>query len=217
MRTYISPIGFNTTSVTRTILNQNLGTNDVVVLIRPEHGSNEDRASEAIADVEQLLQEIEPSVTISVNRVPHDDFPKSVIACSDIIRAAKGEIIVNLGGGARDVVVPLTISTVAHAHKIDSLVGFSDIDGNVREWEVPRIPSNVSDGATETLKLVESNDKQVSIPSLGQQSERAKSTITRHINHLESKGLVTAWTEDRTKHVEITLGGRLYLASKAPS
>lgn len=217
MRTYVSPIGFNTTSVTRTILNQDLDKNDVVVLIRPEHGTDDDRASEAIADVEQLLQEIEPSVSVSVDRVPHDDFSTAVMACSNVLRAADGSVIVNLGGGARDVVVPLTIATVAHAHKIDSMVGFSDIDGHVREWELPMIPSNVSKGATETLELIDGENDSVSIPALEKQTDRAKSTVTRHVNQLETEGLVTARTEDRTKHVEITLGGRLYLASTGPS
>ncbi|RQG93014.1 CRISPR locus-related DNA-binding protein [Natrarchaeobius halalkaliphilus] len=213
MRTYVSPIGFNTTSVTRTVLNQDLDKNDVVVLIRPEHGTDDDRASEAIADVEQLLQEIEPSVSVSIARIPHDDFSTAVMSCSDVLRAAEGSVIVNLGGGARDVVVPLTIATVAHAHEIDSMVGFSDIDGNVREWELPTIPSNTSRGATETLELIGEVSGSVSIPMLEQQCELAKSTVTRHVNQLETEGLVTSRTKDRTKHVEITLGGQLYLAS----
>lgn len=216
MRTYISPIGFNTTSVTRTILNQDLGTDDGVVLIRPEDGTDDNRASEAIADVEQVLQQIEPSVSVSVDRMPHDEFSTAVMACSDVLQAAEGSIIVNLGGGARDVVVPLTIATVAHAHEIDSMIGFSDIDGQVREWELPTMPSNVSKGAITTLKLIERADDSVSIPGLENQSEQAKSTVTRHVNHLENEGLVTAQTKERTKHVEITLGGRLYLASKVP-
>ena len=217
MRTYVSPIGFNTTSVTRTILNQDIDTNDVVVLIRPEDGADDDRASEAIADVERVLQEIEPTVSVTVNHVPHDDFSTAVMVCSDVLRAADGDIVVNLGGGARDVLVPLTIATVAHAPEIDSMVGFSDIDGNVREWELPTIPSNVSDGATATLKSIDDANGSVSIPTLEQQSEVAKSTITRHVNQLETEELVTAWTEERTKYVEITLGGQLYLASKVTS
>lgn len=55
MRTYVSPIGFNATSVTQTILNQDLDMNDTVVLIRLEDGTDGDRASEAIADVERVL------------------------------------------------------------------------------------------------------------------------------------------------------------------
>ncbi|GAB7018966.1 CRISPR-associated CARF protein Csa3 [Halostagnicola bangensis] len=214
MQTFVSPIGFNTTSVTRTILNQEVGPDDEVVLLRPEHQTDDDRASEAIADVEQLLQEIEPGITVHVTRIPHENFAAAVMTCSDVLRAADGSVIVNFGGGARDVLVPLTIATVAHGHNIAEILGYSDIDGQVREWELPTIPTNISKGAVGTLESIDQADDATTIPVLKQQGDQAKSTIGRHVNQLEDESLVTSWTEDRTKHVEITLGGQLYLASR---
>lgn len=217
MRTYVSPIGFNTTSVTRTILNYGVEADDTVVLIRPEQQTDDERAAEAIADVERMLQEIEPKISTRVRLIPHDDFVTAVMTCSEIFQNIDGKTIVNFGGGARDVLIPLTIATVAHAHEIDSVVGYSDIDGNVREWDLPRVRSNPSKGARETLALVEQAGEGVSIPELKRNRDLAKSTITRHVNQLETDGLVSSWTNDRTKHTEITLGGRLYLASRSRS
>ena len=56
MQTFISPIGFNTTSVTRSLLEYGVEGEDDVQLIRPATETDNDRAAEAVADVEQLLQ-----------------------------------------------------------------------------------------------------------------------------------------------------------------
>jgi CRISPR-associated protein Csa3 len=211
MTTYISPIGFNTTSVTRSLLNHGIDNSDVVVLVRPEQGTDDDRGAEAIADVERLLQEIEPNISVQVEQIPHDDFETAVMQCSDIIQTADGSVVVSLSGGARDVLLPLTIATMAHERNIESILGYSDLDGQVRGWPLPNVTATVSDGARETLSAIDTNGSEVSIPELTEQLGCAKSTITRHINALESEGLVTAWMENRTKIVSITLSGRLHL------
>src|SRR6056297_1219036 len=113
MRTYVSPIGFNSTSVTRPVLSYGVDTDDRVVVIRPEEETDDSRAEEAIADVCRLLTEIEPAVSLSTERVPHDDFETAVLHCRDLLRAVEGELIVNLGGGARDVLVPFITAVLA--------------------------------------------------------------------------------------------------------
>jgi len=212
MTTYISPIGFNTTSVTRALLKHGIDSSDVVVLVRPEQGTDDDRGAEAIADVERLLQEIEPNISLQVEQIPHDDFESAVMRCSNIIQTADDSVIVSLSGGARDVLLPLTVATIAHERDVESTIGYSDLDGQVREWPLPNVTTTVSDGAQETLAAIDTDGSNVSIPELTERLGGVKSTITRHINVLESEGLVTAWMENRTKFVSITLGGRLYVA-----
>jgi CRISPR-associated protein Csa3 len=212
MRTYISPIGFNTTSVTRALINHGVDSGDDIVLLRPAKETDDDRASEAVADVEQLLQEIEPTLTVNLQRIPHDDFETAVMRCSKTIRTAKGSVVVSLSGGARDILLPLTVATMAHEQKIESTLGYSDLDGQVREWMLPNITATPSDGEYKTLAAVDENGPNVSIPELATQRESVKSTVTRHVNSLEESGFVTSQIEDRTKYVSITLSGRLSLA-----
>jgi CRISPR-associated protein Csa3 len=216
MATFVSPIGFNTTSVTRSLLTHGVGSGDEVVLLRPEDEADDDRATEAVEDVERYVHEIEPEVSVSVERVPHDDFPGAVMACSDLLSTAD-EPVVNMGGGARDVLVPLTVATVAHAQEINTTLGYSDLDGQVREWLMPRVGTNPSDGAIETLALIDASGAETSIADLVSQCDRAKSTVTRHVNQLEDEGLVTSRTEDRSKRIKITLDGRLCLAIRPDS
>ena len=212
MTTYLSPIGFNTTSVTRVLSNKDLASGDAVVLLRPAEETDNNRAAEAVEDVDRILQQIEPTISVSVERLPHDDFETAVMTCSEVIRSAEGSVVVSLSGGARDVLLPLTVATMAHAQQVDSTLGYSDLDGLVREWLLPNITATPSDGQRSTLAAIEATGSAVSIPGLTSQRDAAKSTITRHVNALAADGFVTAWTEDRTKHVSITLAGRLCLA-----
>ncbi|QSG04062.1 CRISPR-associated CARF protein Csa3 [Natranaeroarchaeum sulfidigenes] len=212
MQTYISPIGFNTTSVTRALINHGIDGGDSVVLIRPAEETDNNRGTEAVADVEQLLQEIASTITVSVTRIPHDEFDTAVMRCSETIRTAEGEVVVSLSGGARDVLLPLTVATMAHYETVESTLGYSDIDGQIREWHLPNITATPSDGQRKTLTAIKDAEGKVSIPELTTHRESAKSTITRHVNDLEDDGFVTSQTVNRTKHVSITLAGRLCLA-----
>lgn len=212
MRTYISPIGYNTTSVTRPVLlSRGLETDDTVVLLRPDTEADDRRAQGAIAEVERMLEEIEPEVSTAVEHVDHEDFPAAVLTCSDVIRAASGTIIVNLSGGARDVLLPLTVASLAHVKSIDTVLTFSDIDGNVREWELPVLTTDVPAAALETLAYIDDCNGSVSIPELTERSDHAKSTVTRHVNQLEECGVVTTWQEGKTKYARVSLSGRLRL------
>lgn len=213
MRTFVSPIGFNTTSVTRSLLEYGIEGEDDVQLVRPATETDNDRAAEAVADVEQLLQEIEPTITVTVETVPHDDFEAAVMRCSELLRTAAGEVVVSLSGGARDVLLPLTVATMAHDTTVATTLGYSDIDGQVREFGLPTVSTTLSDGALETLRAVADINSSTTLPQLASNLEAVKSTITRHVSSLEDAEYVTAWTEDRTKHVSITLSGQLYLAT----
>lgn len=211
MRTYISPIGYNPTSVTRVLLSRGLETDDVAVLLRPATETDNNRAEEAITDVKRMLREIEPEISTTVEYIPHDDFPTAVLACSDVIQAANGTIIANLSGGARDIFLPFTVAVLTHAPLIDSALAFSDIDGKVREWDLPVLTAKVPNSARDTLTLIAETEDGVSIPDLTGQTQHAKSTVTRHVNQLANGGVVTTWQEGKTKYVQISFAGHLLL------
>lgn len=213
MQTFISPIGFNTTSVTRSLLDHGIDSEDTVQLIRPATETDDDRAAEAVEDVRQLLQEIEPTISVSVEVLPHDDFENAVMTCSDLLRNANGEVVVSLSGGARDVLLPLTVAAMAHEATVTTTLGYSDIDGQVRDLELPSVRATISEGARTTLQAVDDVNSEVTLPELASGAEAVKSTITRHVTALEDAGYVTSWMEDRTKHISITVSGQLYLAT----
>ena len=56
MHTFISPLGYDTRRVTQPVVQTGLSPADEIVLVRPATESDSERATQAIADVEQLLQ-----------------------------------------------------------------------------------------------------------------------------------------------------------------
>lgn len=208
MRTYLSAIGFNSTSVTRPLLSHGIDTGDEVILIRPDQ-EPDSRAKEAIGDVERLLQEIDPDLTLQTVQITHNEFSTAVLECSDLIRAAEGDRIVSLGGGARDILLPFTIAATTHTQLLSAVLFFSDLDGTVQEWSLPRLPATIPDATTSTLQTIIEADSEISIPELTTQTGLSKSTVTRHVTALADQGVIQTWTEGKTKFARSTLTGQL--------
>lgn len=113
-----------------------------------------------------------------------------------------------LGGGARDVLLPLTVAGLAALDCIAVVFGYSDVDGAVRELDLPQLSAPLNEPARSTLRLVAA-ESPISLPRLAQRSDASKSTIARHVNRLADAGAVETWMEGRVKQVEITTTGRL--------
>lgn len=208
MRTYLSPIGFNSTSVTRAVSNHGVGAGDEVVLVRPAVAEEDSRATEAIEDVRRFLREVDPNIKLSTARIEHTAYDQAVLDCSDLLLAAIKNVTVILGGGPREVLLPFTTAALAHAARIDSALFFSDLTGSVEEWTLPQLATPVPAPAFETLSeitdmVVDANVDSVSVPQLTEQMGRAKSTVTRHVGDLEAAGLVETWREGKVKHLQV--------------
>jgi len=209
MRTYVSTLGFHETRVTRPVLRHGLDRGDVVVLLRPATEANEGRGSDAVAHVEDMVDEIAPGASVTVERIDHSEFETAALECSDVLRAAEGELIVNFGGGAREIFLPLTIAVLAHVELVDTALQYTDIEQQVREWRVPNLTADVSESVWPTLETIAEHDEEVSIPDLTKRSDASKSTVTRHVQALAETALVDTWTDGNTKFATATTAGRL--------
>lgn len=211
MRTYLAPIGYHSTRVTRPVLSHGLDTDDRVVLLRPSGESNDAQATEAIQDVERMLNEIVPDVSASVERIAKNDLNQAVFDCSDLILSATGEIIPVFSGGPREILVPFTIAAVLHSNKVDYTFLFGDIDGRVREWNLPRLTAKIPEPSRTTLAKIASANGSISIPELTDRTGQAKSTVTRHVSQLHENGIVETSMEGKTKYTRLTVTGKLLL------
>jgi CRISPR-associated protein Csa3 len=211
MRTYVSPIGYDTRRVTRPVINTGLSGEDTIVLLRPSVESDTRRAAQAVADVEQLLQEIEPGAECTVTHVSTDSFEETVRDCCAVLSdiAAEREIIVSLGGGARDVLLPLTVAALVFERRIDRALFFSDLDSTVREWPLPNLTAQTPERTMETFETLHAADEWLSLSTIADRTGQSKSTVIRHVNDLEAAGLVTADTSEKAKQVRIAFTGEL--------
>ena len=211
MRTYISPIGYDTRRVTRPVINRGLDSEDELVLLRPGGETDTERATQTIADVEQFLQEIEPNYRQRVEHVVTDSFEETVRDCCQIVSDVGDDrkIVVSLGGGARDILLPLTVAALVYARRIDAALFFSDLDNSVQEWTLPDLTARISDRAFRTFEVIVEADGWLSLSTITEETEQSKSTVIRHVNDLESSNVVVADTSEKAKRVRVTFSGEL--------
>ncbi|WP_049972521.1 helix-turn-helix domain-containing protein [Haladaptatus cibarius] len=215
MRTYISPIGYDSRRVTRPILSNGLDEGDQIILLRPNTENDDQRARSAIRDVTDLLEEIEPDVQFDKEEITYDDLSSAALECSDILQAADGDLVVALTGGAREILIPFALASFIHAPRIHQTLTFSDVDQRVREWSLPVLQAHVPRKAHQTLAVIAEADAPLSMSDLTEQIEQSKSTATRHVETLAENEVVTTFRDGKTKYAEITFTGELLLRAGA--
>jgi len=211
MRTYVSTLGFHETRVTRPVIKNGLDDGDRIVLVRPSEEGNADRANDAVRYVTDTIQEIEPGATVSMERIEPTEFTAAVLQCSDILIAVDGDrdLVVNFGGGAREVLLPLSIAAVLHAPLVDRALQYTDVDQDVRELTIPDLTATIPSNAVDTFELLVELGGDVTLPDLAVESDRSKSTIARHVEALAESGAVTTRMTRNTKHVSLSPTGTL--------
>jgi len=216
MRTYVSPIGYDTRRVTRPVINTGLSGSDTIILLRPTEESDTERATQAVADVEQLLQEIEPAAECEVRRISTDSFEETVRDCCAVVTeiGADRELIVSLGGGARDVLLPLTVTGLVFAQRIDRALFFSDLNGAVQEWPLPVLTAHVPGRTIKTFETIAAADDWLSLSAIATETDQSKSTVIRHVNDLEEAGVVDSVTSQKAKRVRVSFSGELFLMAR---
>ena len=212
VRTYISPIGYDTRRVTRPVVNTGLSGDDEVRLLRPSAEADTERATQAVADVKQLLHEIEPEATCSVTKVSIDSFEATVRDCCELLSGLSGEceLIVSLSGGARDVLLPLLVAAVVFNRKIQTTLFFSDLDSTVREWTLPELTTQVPTRTFETFETIIATDGWLTLSALATETGNSKSTVIRHVNDLDDAGIVETDTSEKVKRVRYNFSGELF-------
>lgn len=209
MTVHVSPVGYDSTRVTRPILSEGIDDGDQIILLRPEGQEDDTRASEAIEDIERMVTQVQPKVTVTTRTVPSEDFQAAVLECSTLIREVTDDLLINFGGGPREIYLAVATATLAHPDSVDKSLQFSDLDGSVKEIPMPRLIGTVPESAIQTLEAIVQSDSGVGIPDLAEDLDKAKSTISRHVMQLEEIDAVSSEMHGKTKFVSSTFSGEL--------
>lgn len=210
MRTYLAPLGFDSRRVVRPVLSEGLDESDRVVLLQPAKSS--DQSEDAFEEVADVLTQVVSDLELESEQLPYTDFVETTLLCTDLIQAAEGETIVVLGGGAREILLPLTVATFSNENYIDTILQVGDIDSSVRRIPQLNLRGNISNAETTLLADLTDLDTPLSISEIATELEKSKSTVARHVDSLESEGFVQTTKEGRTKTVEQTDSGRVFLS-----
>ncbi|WP_080508251.1 CRISPR-associated CARF protein Csa3 [Haloparvum sedimenti] len=210
MRTYLAPLGFDSRRVVRPVLSEGLDESDRVVLLQPAKSS--DQSEDAFEEVADVLTQVVSDLELESEQLPYTDFVETTLLCTNLIQAAEGETIVVLGGGAREILLPLTVATFSNENYIDTILQVGDIDSSVRRIPQLNLRGNISNAETTLLADLTDLDTPLSISEIATELEKSKSTVARHVDSLESEGFVQTTKEGRTKTVEQTDSGRIFLS-----
>jgi CRISPR-associated protein Csa3 len=215
MQTYLSTLGFHETRVTRPVIKHGVNAGDRIILVRPANDGNVERAADAVSYVEDMIEEIEPSASVTVEQVNTSEFMTTVLQCSDLLAAVDQdrELIVNFGGGAREVLLPLLIATILHAPVVDQAFQYTDVEQEVENIRIPNLSAQIPANALDTFELVVRLDGDIALPELATESTKSKSSVSRHVDSLAEVGVLETRMEQNTKYIMLSQTGILLARS----
>jgi len=214
MKTYVSPLGFDTTHIISLIVKHGIEKHDKIILLRPE--VSDSRADRAIEDIRNVVAKIDRTIAVDVVHIDHHDFGAMILLCMDLICAASppitpdGKVIVNISGGPREILIALTAACMSLSESIYKTTNWSDIDLELREIELPHITRTPDKKTWQILDDVLKHEP-TALTEVAARLGLSDSTISRSCAKLAEMCAIEITPLGRSKQITITLSGKVLL------
>ncbi|MGB9929168.1 MAG: CRISPR-associated CARF protein Csa3 [Methanosarcina sp.] len=212
MKTYISLIGFETSQFFSLVIKYGIEKNDRIILIRPQKETDE-RGLKSVREVEDLAKRIDESIKVEVYRVNHLDFNDMLLSIIDLFENIETEIITNISGGPRDILIAFLIACLTQAGKINKVTNRSDIDHELREIELPHIVNTLDEKLILLLEDIIKHEPTIA-SEIAERLQISESTISRNLNKLKELKVINVDNQGKTKCISTTITGKVYLKIK---
>ena len=209
MKTYISLSGFDTSQIVSLIVKYGIEGGDRIILIRPEN-EKDTRGEQTVQAIRDLSRQIDSSINLQIHRVNHLDFEGLVVSLKGLLENAEGQVIANLSGGPREILLGFTIACLSQSQKIFKTTNFSDIERSLNEIILPNIKATLDEKLKRILMDVKGNQP-TTITDIAQRLSLSESTISRQVGRLVDLKALDFVQKGKTKEVRITLTGKLLL------
>jgi len=216
MKTYISPLGFDTTHIISLIVKHGIEKHDRIILLRPV--ASDTRADRAIEDIRDLTTKIDSTISLDIVEIDHHDFGAMILSLMDLISSAAlpgmpdSKIIVNLSGGPRDILVALTAASMALSDLIYKTTNWSDIDRELREIELPHI-ARTPDKKTRQILDDILKHAPTTLTEIAARLGISESTVSRSCAKLADSHAIGITPIGRNKQIALTLSGKVLLGA----
>ncbi len=220
MKTYISPIGFDTTHLLALLVRFGIESHDAVILIRPIE--DDDRSFRAIEEIQELIRKIGDDITIKILKVDHRDFTSMVYSFVCTLNDSAGKpgsnnkLHVNLSGGPREILTALTAACMALSDKIHTVTSFSDIDRELHIISLPHIANSPDDKEYQILCDIK-NHGPTSFADIASRLQISESTISRQCSRLSGLQWITIESRGKNKFATISPSGEIMIIRYNPS
>jgi len=207
-KTLITPLGFETTPVLSFIGKEGIGKGDKLIVVRPEERPEEKRGERAFNQLKETVENF--SIDVDIEKVVLDtqDFTGMILEISNIFKKIEGDIVVNLSGGIRTILVALTACTVFFHSRIQRTYNYEMIEREMKPIELPYVFYDLTENEKNVLKKTV-EEHPISYNELTDSLELSKSTVSRLTGILENKELVSCFTVEKQTKVNPTLTGEL--------
>ena len=206
MTTFVSTLGFNTSHLQSLIVGEDVADGDHLVLVRPD--DDDQRGEGAVQDIEGLVGMIDQEITTELLKFDPDDFEGTTAALADLLDDIDDELVVNLAGGDRALVLALSVATMSTAADLRSTYIRSDVTQASHDVQLPTVRPRLNDRDREVLRYVVENGP-VSNTRIASMTDVSNSTVSRSMNRLEEMGYVEVEEEDGKNSVRATFPGKL--------
>lgn len=208
MKTLISPLGFDTSQLMSFITKDGISKGDRVIVLRPKESKDEQRGDNAYNEARDILNKISEDLTLEKRILNTKNFEQTILEISNLIDDIEGELVVNLSGGVRTLIVALTIVSTFKHDKINRLYNLEKIERNMKEIELPYTSFHLTDNERKLFKAI-SKEGPKTYNELVEELDLSKSTVSRLSNILKDKHLVSVEEKGKQKQVSLSLTGKL--------
>lgn len=209
MKTYVSLLGFDTSQFFTLIVKYGIEKNDRIVLIKPQEESDR-RGQKAVREIEDIAAKIDISFKVNVHKVNHLDFDSMLLSMIGLLDNLEGEIIANISGGSRDVLLAFSIACMTKAEKISKVTNYSDIDHELREISLPHIVYGLDEKLNMLLKDIAKNEPTIA-SEIADRLQISESTISRNLNKLKDLKAIDVDSKGKIKYISTTTTGKIFL------
>ena len=207
-KTLITPLGFETTPVISFIGKEGIGKGDKLIVVRPEERPEEKRGERAFNQLKETVGNFSTDIEIEKIVLDTQDFTGMILEISNVLKKAEGELVVNLSGGIRTILVALTACTVFFHSRIQRTYNYEMIEREMKHIELPYVFFDLTENEKSILKKTV-GEHPLSYNDLTDSLDLSKSTVSRLTGILENKELVSCFTVEKQTKVNPTLTGEL--------
>lgn len=213
MKILITPLGFDKDQILSFLIAEGFSKQDRVVILRPVERGDEDRGEKAFIGVRELINSVAPSVDIQKIVIDTRDFENVVKQIAKIFEeSGENDVIVNLSGGVRRIVVGLSMCCTIFGDRINKVYSYCPIEHVIQEISIPHFKYELKENEFNILKLAVDRES-VSYNELAEYTNLSKSSISRICKDLESKGMLSLFQHGREVKMTTTLTGEMVISS----
>jgi CRISPR-associated protein Csa3 len=203
---FVSTLGFDTSHLQSLIVEEEVEDGDNLVLIRPD--DDDARGEKAVQSIEGTIDMIDVELTTEVKEFAPGGFEETTKKIVDTLDSTTEDIVVNLGGGDRFLLISLSTAVTVTSSEIKSIHVRSDVTRESYEVQLPKVRPCLSDRDRSVLEYVVNNEP-VNNTQVAAMTGKSNSTVHRSLESLQEIGYIEIEDKGGENSIRATFSGNL--------